>query len=129
MRKSRLLFLSFLFFIILIAFYFVSAAFWDMRWFDSSMHFLGGLSIGLFSLWVWFVSGLFGRNTPSKKEVFVAALVFSMLAGIWWEFFEFANGIARPIGSYPLDTFNDVLADFIGGIVAGVWGGLRSFYE
>jgi hypothetical protein len=127
--NRRLLFVSFIVFIFLILMYKFEAAFWNLRWFDSGMHFLGGLGIGLFSLWVWFVSGLFGNNAPSKKEAFAAAVFFAMLAGIWWEFFEFANDIAHPIGSYALDTFNDVLADFVGGIVAGFYGLRRNLYE
>lgn len=129
MKRRRLLIISFLIALIFIFLYQVSDAFWGMRWFDSLMHFTGGLLVGMFMLWVWFVSGVFGRSTPSKKEAMIAAVSFAMLAGIWWEFFEFAYGIARPIGSYPLDTFHDVLADFVGGIVAGFWGARRHFYE
>jgi hypothetical protein len=129
MKSRRLLIAAFLFAVILIFLYQVSDAFWGIRWFDSLMHFLGGLTIGTFSLWVWFISGLFGRKTPSKKEAFVAALIFAMLAGVWWEFFEYAYGIAHPIGSYALDTFHDCLADFVGGMAAGLLGAHRSFYE
>jgi hypothetical protein len=126
---KRLLLISFLLSIVLILLYQVSEAFWNVRWFDSLMHFLGGLTIGMFSLWVWYASGLFGRYVPTKREVFIAALVFSMLVGIWWEFFEFANGIANPIGSYALDTFADITADLVGAIVAGIWGAKKHFYE
>lgn len=129
MRNRRLLLLSFLLAILLIFLYQISEAFWGIRWFDSVMHFLGGLLIGTFSLWVWFLSGLFGRNTPSKKGAFVAAVIFAMIAGIWWEYFEIAFGIAHPIGSYMLDTFHDMLADFAGAIAAGLLGGRKSFYE
>ena len=129
MKKPSLLYTGFATLLALGFLYKIAAAFWNVRWFDSLMHFLGGLSIGLISLWVWFVSGLFGREVPSRKQVFVAALVFAMLAGVWWEVFEFVNGIAHPIGNYPLDTFNDVLADFVGGVVAGLWGARRNFYE
>lgn len=93
------------------------------------MHLLGGLTVGMFSLWVWYASGLFGRHVPTRREVFVAALIFSMLAGVWWEFFEYANGIANPIGSYALDTFSDLLADFAGGVIAGIWGANTKYYE
>ncbi len=129
MKSRHLLLTSFLLCIVLIFLYQASPAFWNVRWFDSLMHFLGGLSVGMFSLWVWFASGLFGRGTPTKKEVFVAALIFAMLAGIWWEGLDYAYGMADPIGSYPMDTFNDLLADFFGGIIAGIWGARRSFYE
>lgn len=92
------------------------------------MHFLGGLSVGLFSLWVWFVSGLFGKEVPTKKTAFVTALSCALLVGGWWEFFEYAHGIANPIGNYALDTFNDVCADIVGGVLAGIWGARGKFY-
>lgn len=129
MRSRRLLLISFVVAVLFIFLYQVSDAFWGIRWFDSLMHFLGGLTIGLFSLWVWFGSGFFGRSVPSKKAAFVAALIFAMLGGLWWEFFEYAYGISNPIGSFALDTFHDVLADFVGGMVAGIWGAWSKLYE
>lgn len=99
-----------------------------MRWFDSLMHFLGGLSAGLFSLWVWYVSGLLGREVPTRKQVFITTLIWVMIVGVGWEFFEYVNGIANPIGNYALDTFNDLVADFVGAVVAGLWAGSHKFY-
>jgi len=129
MKSNRLLIASFVSAMVLIFLYQASPAFWGVRWFDSLMHFIGGFTVAFIGLWAWFASGLFGRLVPSKKEAFVAAVVFALLAGIWWEFFEYAYGIARPIGSYPLDTFHDVLADFLGGIVAGIVGARKKLYE
>lgn len=104
--------------------------YWDVRWFDSLAHFLGGLAMGLIFLWVWFVSGLFGRSTPSKREAFVTSILAAMIIGLGWEFFEYAHGIANPVGgNYPLDTFHDLLADFWGGAVAGFVGRNHKRYE
>jgi VanZ family protein len=128
-KHSSLLYTGFSTLIVLAGLYKITAAFWNVRWFDSAMHFLGALSIGLLALWVWYSSGLFGLATPSKREAFVAAVIFAMLVGLWWEYFEYAHGIANPIGNYRLDTWNDVLADFVGAMVAGIWGGARKFYE
>jgi hypothetical protein len=128
MRKNRLLYYAFAVLIILGLLFSVSGSFWDMRWFDSLMHFLGGLSAGLFAVWVWYVSGLFGWDVPTKKQVFITALFWAMFVGVGWEFFEYVNGMANPIGSYALDTFNDVFADFIGGVVAGLFAGRTNFY-
>lgn len=127
--NRRLLLISFLLAVVLLFLFQIAEAFWNVRWFDNLMHFLGGLTIGMFGLWVWYLSGIFGRATPSKREAFVTALIFSMLAGIGWEFFELAHGIANPIGSYALDTFNDMTADLVGAVVAGVWGARRHFYH
>lgn len=104
--------------------------YWDSFWFDEMMHFLGGLTMGFLFLWLWHVSGLFGRDTPSKKAAMLGALIFSLFISVGWEFFEFAHKIASPIGgNYPLDTFNDLLFDFLGATVAGFVGRIRKFYE
>lgn len=128
MKKHSLLYRAFGVLIILGFLFIFASSFWDMRWFDSLMHFLGGLSSGLFALWVWYSSGLFGKDSPTRKEVFITAVFWVMFVGIGWEFFEYVNGIANPIGNYALDTFNDVSADFIGAVVAGIWAGSAAFY-
>lgn len=104
--------------------------YWNSFWFDELMHFLGGLTMGVLFLWLWYVSGIFGFGTPSKKEAMVGALIFAMIVSFGWEFFEFAHKIATPIGgNYPLDTFNDLLFDFVGATAAGFLGRVRKFYE
>jgi hypothetical protein len=130
--KKSLLFISFGLLFVLGILHYIGSVFylyWTMRWFDNVAHFLGGASMGFLFLWIWYDSGLFGRSTPSKKSVFIVSLLSAMIAGFGWEFFEFANGIANPIGSYALDTFNDLLMDFIGGAFAGIIGASRKFYE
>ena len=103
--------------------------YWNSFWFDALMHFLGGLAVGLIFLWLWYVSGLFEKNIPSKREAMVAALTFAMLVGIGWEIFEYAYGIAVPVGgNYPVDTFHDLLFDFVGGTAAGLLGQIKSLY-
>jgi hypothetical protein len=128
MQKNSLLYRAFAVLIVLAALFSVAGSFWDIRWFDSLLHFLGGLSAGLFSLWVWYVSGLLGRDIPTRKQVFITALIWTIIVAVGWEFFEYVNGIAHPIGNYALDTFTDICADFIGAVVAGLWAGSRNFY-
>jgi hypothetical protein len=103
--------------------------YWDLRWYDNLAHFLGGLSMGFLCLWLWYRSGFFGMSVPNKKEAFLTAILGGMLIGLGWEFFEFAYGIANPIGSYALDTFNDLASDFIGASLAGIVGARQAFYE
>jgi hypothetical protein len=131
--KKSLLFVAFGILLILAGLHYAGSIFylyWDMRWFDSLAHFLGGAGIGFLFLWIWYDSGLFGRSAPSKKAVFLTALISAMIVGIGWEFFEYVNGVANPIaGNYPLDTFNDLLADFYGAVFAGIIGANKKFYE
>ena len=130
--KKSLLYTVFSFLIVLGILHYVGNTFylyWDLRWYHSLAHFIGGASIGFLFLWIWYVSGLFGKEIPNKKQVFIACLLSGMIAGIGWELFEFANGIVHPIGNYALDTFNDLLADFCGAVFAGIIGSNKKFYE
>lgn len=103
--------------------------YWTMRWFDDVAHFLGGLSVGFFSLWVLFVSGIFGKHQPTKRQIFFSSIICGMFVGIGWEIFEYVYHIANPIGSYQVDTTFDLLADFVGAAVAGWIGSARTYYE
>jgi hypothetical protein len=85
--------------------------------------------MGFLSLWIWYSSGLFGKNAPNKKQAFLVSLISAMVIGLGWEFFEFAHGIANPIGSYALDTLHDLISDFGGAVIAGIIGAQKSFYE
>lgn len=104
--------------------------YWNIVWFDGLVHYIGALSVGFLFLWVWYVSGLFGRSTPSRKEVMLVALVSVMIIALGWEYFEYVYGIAVPAGvNYVLDTFHDILFDFLGAITVGLVGRVSSFYE
>jgi hypothetical protein len=103
--------------------------YWDSFWFDALMHFLGGLAMGMIFLWLWYSSGLFEKSLPTKREAMIATVAFAMLVGIGWEVFEYVYGIANPVGgNYPVDTFHDLLFDFVGGTVAGLVGQIKSLY-
>lgn len=93
------------------------------------MHYLGGLAMGFLFLWVWYASGLFGRSTPSKREAFAGAFISMLIIAAGWEFFEYAYDIANPMGSYAVDTFQDVMFGLLGASTAGVIGRVRRFYE
>ncbi len=104
--------------------------YWNSFWFDGIAHFLGGFSMGVAFLWFWFASGILEQSVPSKREAFLAAVLFALFVGISWEFFEYVYGIAVPVGgNYPVDTFHDVCFDFVGGVLAGFLGRVKSFYE
>ena len=105
--------------------------YWVYPWFDNVSHFLGGLSLGTFALYMWYGSGIFGRTTPSKREAFATAFVFVLIIGLGWEVFEYVYGIAGPsIGqTYAQDTFTDVFSDICGAALAGLIGGWHTWYE
>ncbi len=107
----------------------INHLYWNSFWFDALMHFLGGLSIGSLSLWIWYASGIFEISTPNKREAMITTVLCAILVGLGWEFFESAYGIALPAGgNYHIDTFHDLVFDFLGGIVAGLIGRIKSLY-
>ncbi|MBX4198934.1 hypothetical protein KW800_01495 [Candidatus Parcubacteria bacterium] len=131
--SRRLLILTFISVIVVGALHRIGSAFylyWDVVWFDGLVHYVGALSVGFLFLWVWYVSGLFGRSTPSRKEVFISSLIAVMAVALGWEFFEYSYGIAvSNANNYVLDTFHDVVFDFLGALTVGLVGRVRSFYE
>lgn len=111
MQGQKLLFISFVLIIMLGALHLLAGAFyfyWTVWWFDTFMHFLGGLSIGLFLLWLFKI----------KREWTVLVLIFAVGAG--WEAFEHIFGIANPsLGeTYLEDTTFDLIADLFGAFIA-----------
>jgi hypothetical protein len=130
--RNKLLWLSFVAIVTLGILHAIGSVFylyWQSFWFDGLAHFLGGFSMGVFFLWGWFASGMFETSVPSKREAFLAAVLFALFVGISWEFFEYVYGIAVPAGvNYGIDTFHDVCFDFLGGIAAGFLGRIKSLY-
>ena len=90
--------------------------YWLFSWLDILMHFLGGIFIGLSTLWFFFESGYVSieRNLRNIARVTAAAIIG---IGIGWEIFEVVAGI--PIeDNYVLDTIIDVGMDILGSFVA-----------
>lgn len=88
-------------------------------WYDSLLHFLGGLWLGLNAVWIY--------NTQSYVRKFIyrwSSLVIAVSAaiciGVIWEIYEYVFGIPRsPFMSYPLDVLKDLILDILGGVLAG----------
>jgi uncharacterized membrane protein len=95
------------------------------------MHFLGGFSLGLLSLWIVHLSGLFGRRFPSLKQVLMTSFIFVLIAAVVWEVFEAYFGIANPSAgqSYWQDTISDLIFGLVGAIIAGFVASKSYFYH
>jgi hypothetical protein len=133
MQKSRLLFISFALVVILGGFHIVASTFylyWTVWWFDNVMHFLGGLSIGLLSLWGAYMSGFLGREARGRFRILLTVVISVLVVGLGWEIFEYLFGISNPtLGeTYMKDTIYDLSFDLIGAILVGLWGSRRRFY-
>lgn len=81
--------------------------YWRHEWFDTFMHYLGGLTIGTFLVY------LLSRYRP-----LAFALLFTFVA-VGWEVFEFVFGLPRE-SNYAFDTALDLLMDVMGALTAHV---------
>ena len=92
--------------------------YWFIWWFDMPLHFLGGLCVGFFSMWI---SSLFLalKSKKNLKKILLSAIFGALFVGLLWELFEYVNGITyNTIGSYKLDTIKDLILDMFGGYVS-----------
>lgn len=130
--KHRLLYISFGLIILLGALHWTASMlylYWTISWFDTMMHFLGGVSLGILSLWTLYASGIFKRLTPNQARAIITAIMIVLAIGVGWEIFENLNGLTQSTEGYKLDTIHDLLADTLGALVAGLVGSNKSLYE
>ncbi len=88
--------------------------YWTVTWFDMIMHFLGGLFVALF----FFSIFAFLKSRLPYMEKLVLGLIFSILVGLVWEYYEVIVGVTdlREAG-YWSDTGMDIVMDTLGAIV------------
>lgn len=130
--QRKLLFLSLFFLLLVGALHMLGSYFyfyWDLWWFDNLVHFLGGLGLGICLAWFLFYSGLVWKTLPRKSQIFFTTLIGMIIIGGIWEIFEYANGLTQSTEGYASDTFHDLLADTLGGAVAGWITTRKPFYE
>lgn len=75
--------------------------YWQYPWFDTPMHFLGGLTAGTF---------IVGLLRKKRAQLFLLGMV---LVAVGWEVFEFSIGIPRE-ANFVFDTSLDLLMDTVG---------------
>jgi hypothetical protein len=132
MKNHRLLYISFGWLALLGVVHILAGFFyfyWTLWWFDNAMHFLGGLSMAFFTLWIVHALGFF-KGVPRTSRVLFTVLASVVLIGIGWEVFEYVFGIANPsIGqTYASDTSFDLFFDLLGALVAGLFAKKPKFY-
>lgn len=88
--------------------------YWTVIWFDMIMHFLGGLFVALFFFSVF----LFLKTKLPYMEKLVLGLIFSILVGLVWEYYELIIGVTDlgELGYWP-DTGMDIVMDTLGAFV------------
>jgi hypothetical protein len=131
-KNNTLLYISFGLIFILGVLHWAASMFylyWTHAWFDNFMHFLGGLSLGLLALWVFYASGLFSVSVPSLSQALIASVATVMLIGIGWEVFEYVFDLTQATEElYYMDVIHDLVADALGAMTAAFVAQGERFY-
>ena len=95
--------------------------FWLLWWYDIPMHFLGGVVLGAFILWlIGRIGGPFVK--PSGVSAIVLSLSLTLFIGVVWEVFEYKFDIAyNSVLGYWADTAKDLLVDLAGAALVLWW--------
>ncbi len=93
--------------------------FFTYWWFDIPMHFLGGFSVALASVYLIYIHNQ--TRMPTDRGIFFTAILSALLVGALWEIFEYVTKISFTIGDYRLDTIKDLFIDIYGAIVAYIY--------
>jgi len=100
--------------------------YWSVNEFDSLVHFLGGATIAIFFLWLYFFSGFFNPPNRNLKTFLLVAILGAMFVSVAWEIFELILGEASMNkAEYPFDTTLDFIMDLLGALAACFYGYLR----
>jgi hypothetical protein len=111
--------------------YFGSIKGWyGLGWWDTFMHFLSGAILAFSGIALY--ERLIRRdagNEISPWFVFLFTLSFAALGGVIWEIYEFSSdqffGMTLQGGGND-DTMVDLISDTAGGLIIGVWAGIKT---
>lgn len=95
--------------------------YWKFWWFDMIMHTLGGVFVGSFSLWYYFLRKYSASQAPVLQKSFVLLVSLASIAvvGVGWELFEFSIDKFVAFSRHdPVDTASDLFFDVVGSIIA-----------
>lgn len=85
------------------------------------MHLLGGISLGLLTLWFISRSNNF-KNRPNTYLLnFFAVLLVTLGVSFLWEVLEHVTGTAKAIEGYILDTTVDTSAALLGASIIAIF--------
>lgn len=104
----------------------VNHLYWSIRELDSLAHFLGGATLSVFFIWLYFFSGAFAPKRRDLYQFLIVAVVGSIFVAISWEIYELILGEAK-FGKeeYPADTLMDIVMDTLGIVAACFYGYIK----
>jgi len=123
MNRQHVLYLLFILLVLIASLHFIGQErywYWIFWWFDLVTHFLFGLWVGIFALWILFLSRYVGVRTFHPFRAFIFTLIAVLSVGIGWEVFEVWAGIPIKDG-HTLDTVFDILMDISGASIGCVF--------
>jgi hypothetical protein len=94
---------------------------WSLWWIDIILHFLGGICVAMFALWL--VSWKSELKSWSRGKILLTTLLAALFVGILWEIYELYFGITFLSDGtrYFADTFKDLTMDLVGGFFGFLW--------
>ena len=117
MKTNFLLISTIVSFAILGLLHFIAESFyfyWTVFWFDIMMHFLGGISVSLLTLWLISRSKSFENSRNSFLAKLFTVLVAVLIVSFFWEVLEHLTGTAKALEGYILDTTTDTIFALLG---------------
>lgn len=91
--------------------------YWTVSWFDILMHFLGGLLIGLISIFIFFILRFVSIPKNHILNVFIITVGSVLIVGLVWELWEVFVGLTNVLKDQ-VDTAIDIVMDLIGASAA-----------
>jgi hypothetical protein len=91
--------------------------YWALWWYDLLVHFLGGMWVALF--FVWIVQWL-GMSVTRTSAMFLIGIGATIVVGFAWEMFELATGMVEI--AYWRDTLIDLVMDVSGALLGCMYG-------
>lgn len=94
--------------------------YFHLAWFDSVVHILGGVTLGLLVL----IPS--SNRIHSRRTVYLISVIGALIFSIGWEVFEYKIGMTfvspKYLSLYVYDTITDIFCGTLGGLFAGYCG-------
>ncbi len=103
---------------------------YELGWWDVLMHFLSGGLLGFVAIALY--ERMIHREAGSEISpwfIFLFVSSFTVLGGVLWEIYEFSADQFFDTtlqGGGNKDTMIDLIADAAGGLLVGIWAGVRT---
>lgn len=95
--------------------------YWVTGWYDIVMHFLGGLWVAFFVMYLVFVVGIVKLPRHDKVIISLITIGSVIIVGMAWELWELFSGLSFVFKDTG-DTILDLIMDIVGGSFGLLYG-------